>query len=69
MWGRSAVVLGALLMIAAGVAFGGQRKLSKELRGLKASDQVNVIVQFNHVPTAQDHKSVLQLGGRLRWEL
>ena len=69
MWGRSAVVLGALLMIAAGVAFGAQRKLSHDLQGLKPSDQVNVIVQFNHVPTAKDHKSVLRLGGQMRREL
>ncbi len=69
MWGRSILVLSALLMLAAGMAFAGPRKLSKELRGLKASDQVNVIVQFNHAPTAKDHKTVMRLGGRMRREL
>src|SRR3954452_23460884 len=53
MWGRSTLLLGAMLILAAGVAFAGRAKLSKDLEGKKGSDQVNVIVQFNAVPSAK----------------
>jgi len=69
MWGRSTLLLAALLLLAAGVAFAGRAKLSKDLDGKKSSDQVNVIVQFNTVPTAKHHKAVLRRGGKLMREM
>jgi len=69
MWGRSTLLLGALLILAAGVAFAGRAKLSRDLDGKKPSDQVNVIVQFNAVPTARHHKAVLRRGGKLMREM
>ena len=69
MWGRSTLLLAALLILAAGVAFAGRAKLSKDLDGKKPSDQVKVIVQFNSVPTARHHKAVLKRGGKLMREM
>jgi serine protease AprX len=69
MWGRSTLILGALLVLSAGVAFAGRGKLSRDLDGKQPSDQVNVIVQFKRLPTATNHKAVLHRGGKLRREL
>lgn len=69
MWGRKIFLLGALLILAAGVAFAGRGKLSKDLDRIQASDQVNIIVQFKTPPTAAHHKAVLKHGGKLRREL
>src|SRR6478609_9609206 len=69
MWGRSLLILGALLILTAGVAFAGRGKLARDLQGKKPTDQVNVIVQFNQIPAAKHHKSVLKRGGKLRREL
>ena len=69
MWGRSLLILGALLILAAGAAFAGGRKLARDLRGKKSSDQVNVIVQFNQAITTKHHKAVLKRGGKMRREL
>src|SRR3954470_10710011 len=69
MWGRWIFLLCALLMFTAGLAFAGRAKLSKDLDRIKASDQVNVIVQFKKTPTAAHHKAVLKRGGKLRREM
>ena len=50
MWGRSILILGALLFLAAGAAFARHGKLSTDLQNKKLTDQVQVIVQFNQVP-------------------
>src|SRR5713226_4886097 len=45
MWGRSILTLCALV-VCAGMAFAGPRKLSRDLEGHIATDQVDIIVQF-----------------------
>jgi len=50
-------------IFAAGVTFGGQFKVAKELRGADPASTVDVIVQFNHVPTLRDHERILSHGG------
>src|SRR4029077_9298363 len=69
MWGRSILILGALLILSAGIAFAGRAKLSKDLEGKQPSDQLNVIVQFRNLPTAKQHNAVLKRGGNLHREL
>jgi serine protease AprX len=68
MWGRTALALLAVIL-SASLAFAGPRKMSKDLDGKKPSDRVDVIVQFNQVPTARHHQKVLARGGKLRREL
>lgn len=43
--------------------------MSKDLEGKKASDQVDVIVQFTQTPTASHHQKVLSRGETLKHEL
>lgn len=68
MWGRSFLMVCALVL-SASLAFAGSSKISKDLEAKKASDQVNVIVQFRHVPTAMHHAKVMDMGGRKTREL
>ena len=63
MWGKIFLTACALIL-GASLAFAGPHKMSKDLEGKKASDQVNVIVQFNQVPTAFHHKKVLSRGAK-----
>jgi serine protease AprX len=65
MWGRTALTVLAVIL-SASLAFAGPRKMSKDLEGKKASDRVDVIVQFNQVPTAWHHRKVLARGGKLK---
>jgi serine protease AprX len=68
MWGRTVLIVSALLLTAS-LAFAGSRKMSKEFDGNKLSGQVDVIVQFNHVPTAKHHQMVANHGGKLKRQL
>jgi serine protease AprX len=70
-WGRTVLTLFGFLLSASLVlaSVANHRKMSKDLEGKKASDQVNVIVQFNHMPTAKQHSKVLSRGGALHREL
>jgi serine protease AprX len=52
-------------MLCAGLAYGSSAKISKDLAKKSGSDQVNVIVQFNNVPTARHHKKISSRGGKL----
>ncbi len=68
MWGRIFLTACALIL-GASLAFAGSHKMSKDLEGKQASGQVNVIVQFNQVPTAFHHKKVLSRGGKITRDL
>jgi len=68
MWGRIFLTVCALL-IGASLAFAGTHKMSNDLAGKKSSDMVNVIVQFNQVPTSRHHQKVADRGGKLRRQL
>ncbi|MGA2674154.1 MAG: S8 family peptidase [Terracidiphilus sp.] len=68
MWGRTIATLCALI-VSASLAFAGSPKLSKDLVGKQALDRVDVIVQFNQVPTARHHEKVLSRGGAIKREL
>ena len=69
MWGRTFLTLCMFILSASLASAGPHKKMSKELEGRKASDQVDVIVQFTQVPTARHHKKVLNRGGKVRREL
>ena len=62
------LTVSALVLIAS-LASAGSSKISKDLVGKKASDQVNVIVRYTRTPTARHHHKVLSLGGTLKQEL
>ena len=68
MWGRAFMTICALLL-SASLAFAGTPKMSKDLQGAKTSGQVDVIVQYTHVPTAFHHQKVLSKGGKIKREL
>ena len=68
MWGRTIAALCALI-VSASLAFAGSPKLSRDLAEKKSSDRVDVIVQFNQVPTARHHEKVLSRGGAIKREL
>src|ERR1700684_1141071 len=64
MWGRHAATLCALFLSAC-VSFAGPNKMSPDL-GLTASGNIDVIIQFNHVPNSNDHRLVSRHGGTLK---
>ena len=66
-WGKK-VLVALTLILSANLAFAGPRKMSKDLES-KTSGKVDVIVQFNHVPNANDHQRVANHGGKLKREL
>src|ERR1035437_5997635 len=68
MWG-SIVLTCFAFFLSVSVAFSAPTKISKDLQGRNASDQVDVIVQFNQVPTAHHHQRVFSRGGTLKREL
>jgi serine protease AprX len=68
MWGRTFLTVCALIL-SASLAFAGTHKMSKDLEGKKSSDMVNVIVQFNQVPSTRHHQKVLNRGGKLKRQL
>ena len=71
---RSSVLGKAFLMLSAlvlctGMAFAGSRKISKDLQGKDPSSMVDVIVQFDQVPTAKYHQKIMDRGGALKRQL
>jgi hypothetical protein len=66
-WGKK-VLVALTLILSANLAFAGPRKMSKDLES-KTSGKVDVIVQFNHVPNANDHQRVANHGGKIKREL
>jgi len=70
-WGRTLLTLSAILLSAI-LAYAGpatNHKMSSDLQGKTLPAQVNVIVQFNHVPNVGNHQMVQSWGGVLRREL
>lgn len=68
LWGKT-ILTACALILSASLAFAGSHKMSKDLERKKASDRVDVIVQFTQVPTARHHQKVLNRGGKLNREL
>ena len=70
MWGKQ-VLIAVTLILSASLAFAGPRKMSKDLesRASRHSGNVDVIVQFNHAPSTNDHKRVANHGGKLKRQL
>jgi serine protease AprX len=67
-WGGRVILLCAL-MLSSSLARAGSPKMSKDLAGIVASGQVNVIVQYTQAPSARHHQKVLRRGGLLKREL
>src|SRR5258708_2838099 len=66
----SFIVLGAIVLFADCVAHSTTpSNISSDLNGRDTSDQLDVIVQYRHVPTPQQHQKIVPLGGMLRQEL
>jgi serine protease AprX len=62
------LALGTLLLIAT-TMFGQQPRLSKDLRNLRSSDSVDVIVQYHVVPGRDHFDRVRSKGGVLKYDL
>ena len=69
MWGRSFLTFCVLILTATLAFAGSHNKISKDLASKTGSDQIDVIVQFNQVPTAAHHKLILDRGGKIKREL
>jgi serine protease AprX len=67
LWGRKLLIVLALIL-SASLAFAGPRKMSKELES-QTFGNVDVIVQYNEVPTARHHEKVLSRGGKIKQDL
>jgi hypothetical protein len=68
LWERTSLTV-FVLILSANLAYASSTKLSKDLQELSGSNQIDVIVQFNHVPTAEYHQKVLSRGGVLKQNL
>lgn len=73
-WGARLALLTLIALLAAGLSLadGKKPKLSKDLDALKTGHggtTVDVIIQFNQVPTAAHHKKVQNKGGVLKTKL
>ena len=56
----------AVLLLTASVAFARNPKLGRDLDGINPNSNVNVIIQYKHVPTDGDHQKVRGQGGSLK---
>jgi len=63
---RRGFILAVCALFYAGSAFAGTSKLSQDLEQNNSSQLVDVIVQYNQVPTAAYHQKVLGRGGALK---
>jgi len=68
LWRRTSLMVFALTL-SASLAFAGPNKLSKDLQEQSGSKQVDVIVQFNHAPTAAFLQNVVSRGGTIKQNL
>jgi serine protease AprX len=68
MWGRRVLTVLALFLSAT-LAIASSPKMSKDLAAKSRSGDIDVIVQFNHVPNVADHQRVGNHGGRLKRQL
>ena len=64
----SILILSALVLFGECGAFAASSKLSNELAGRDPGEQVDVIVQYAHAPTARQHQKLLQRGATMRQE-
>ena len=55
-----------VLLLTASVALAQNPKLGHDLDGIDPKSNVNVIIQYNHVPTQDDHQRVRGQGGVLK---
>jgi hypothetical protein len=62
-------ILRASLVSAGSHKYAGSPKISQDLRGRNASDQVDVIVQYNQVPTVDYYQKVLSRGLKINRDL
>ena len=68
LWGKIILTL-CVLILGVCAAFASSAKISTDLQGKNGTDQVDVIVQYNQVPTAEHHQKVFSRGGTLKREL
>ena len=73
-WGRRLALVSLITLLAAGLSFadGKKNKLSKDLEALKGGHNgatVDVIIQFNEIPTPAHHQKVRNKGGVLKTKL
>ena len=68
-WKKRTLLAVCAAILSAGMAFADSSKMSSDLMGKDGSGQVDVIVQFKDVPTAQDHEKVFSRGGVLKTDL
>jgi serine protease AprX len=72
-WGTKFLSLAGLLLLAASLAFAGPQKhnpkMSDELGRVDQNSTVDVIIQYNQVPTEAHHQKVRNKGGALQREL
>src|SRR6266700_5743715 len=73
-WGARLALLALVTLLVAGLSFadGKKHKLSKDLDAFKGGPSgitVDVIIQFNQVPTAAHHQRVQNKGGVLKTNL
>ena len=66
---RKAILTMCAVILSASLAFAASPKVSKELQANNSSGQVDVIVQFVHMPTAESHQKILNRGGSVKREL
>ena len=67
---RQTGVLILAIILTGGLLFGqGNEKFSSEFQNIDQHGNVDVIVQYNEVPTAEHHQKVLDRGGKLRHTL
>lgn len=67
MWGKAAPLLGVAILCA-GLAHAASAKISRDLN-TAAAGNVDVIVQYDQVPTAAHHQKVYSRGGKMKRDL
>jgi serine protease AprX len=55
----------AVLLLTASIAFARNPKFGRDLDGIASTAMVDVIVQYDHVPTPTDHQNMARQGGVL----
>lgn len=68
LWGKAALTVCAVILIFI-PAFAAAQKISKDLEEMQGAGSVDVIVQFDKVPTAWHHEKVLSRGGHINRDL
>jgi serine protease AprX len=67
-WGKAILTLCAIILISI-PTFAASQKISKELEQKQGSDKVDVIVQFDQMPSARHHEKILSRGGQINRDL